>query len=111
VKIPAYLYGNTTTLLGGAASACVTDGNWIAVFQAGCHFWQHKATGECIINDQIGSPCPFHAPDIHCAWQVQEENEDEGLDDQQTTNIPYPESFRFLEKSSLSPEHNASGKE
>ncbi|OQR97657.1 hypothetical protein ACHHYP_20462 [Achlya hypogyna] len=72
------------------------SGDWIPCFQAGCHFWQHKETGQCVAQDAAGGPCPFHSETEHCAWNGSTEHGDS--DD---AVVPFPSSFKFLEPGAL----------
>ncbi|EQC31525.1 hypothetical protein SDRG_10699 [Saprolegnia diclina VS20] len=82
-----------TSGLRVAQMGAAMNGGWIPCFQAGCHFWQHKETGQCVPSDALGKPCPFHAPNEQCAWTPS--GTDEASDDEATP--PFPASFKFLE--------------
>ncbi|CAK4698625.1 unnamed protein product [Aphanomyces euteiches] len=78
------------------------DAAWQPVFQAGCHFWQHSVTGECVADDSLkSSPCPFHEAIQPCEWNgdLGHDNDNGGGCAEQEDLEPYPACFHFLEES------------
>ena len=58
---------------------------WTPVLQAGCKFWQHSGTGECVMNPIV----------LKKATTTEEENE--GL--RNDASNEFPQAFQFLESS------------
>ncbi|KAF0700655.1 Aste57867_8833 [Aphanomyces stellatus] len=96
--------------LKGSSQQRDAPGNWQPVFQAGCHFWQNRVTGECVAHDAMAcTPCPFHGPNEPCEWNALDDSIADGCGDDDK-DVPFPPSFQFLDDHSSATAKSTGGK-